>query len=745
MKKIPVVLSTDENYAPYCATTIASVLENSEKNTEFDFYILTAKLSKETKGKFQDLKKIKNYSINFVSVNKDLFRDCPVSYHFTREAYFRFKLPSLLPGIDKIMYLDCDMIVFRDLSELFQTDINNYYAGMVLDASTKLSPNANQERLELPENSSYFNTGLIIINLKKWREEKIEQKLFEWTKENKERIIWVEQDAVNVVFHGFIRELPEEYNIQLNYYNNREILSNLVEKMHIIHYCGLGKPWNNKEMFLSEYFWEYAKTSPFYDEIREKYLLNYSEMQKSEVDFVKQLIRKYKPKKILEIGVAAGSCSAIMLNEAKGEKDSMVYGIDYNEIYYRDDKRKSGWIVGEVFPELSDKIKIFTGGVAACFLDKIGDNIDFCVIDTMHVLPGELLDFLMVLPYLKENSICVLHDTNLQNLPVENGTIRVSKDADSKNLQFVGNSYATGVLMSILASEKIFPTEYLKDFALPNIMAFKITPDLKKYIQNVFYALALPWKYKLSDRDKKIIGDFIEKHYSKGNADYFYQIAELMRKRIEAGEQKNREIQQEDEELNSIKSQLDSAEIQLDSTKIRLDSNGAELVRIYSSREWKVALILQKIVKIMIPKGSLRRKYLKNLNNKIKFAVFEPNRFINKYLAKIPILFLRKETPPKVLAVINHYYGKSRGFVGKSSFQDANMRRKIVKKAIDELKTIQNIDIKVCGMKNSSLVDIDVDFSHIKDPSFLIYETIEWMGSRLTNMIILLTWRTIFC
>lgn len=93
--------------------------------------------------------------------------------------------------------------------------------------------------------------------------------------------------------------------------------------------------------------------------------------------------------------------------------------------------------------------------------------------------------------------------------------------------------------------------------------------------------------------------------------------------------------------------------------------------------------------------------------------------------------FYARKNSPSVLAIVNHYYGKSRGFVGKSSIQDANTRRDLVNKAINELKTITNIDIKVCGIKNFSLVDIDIDFSHIVDPSFLIYETIEWMSRQV--------------
>jgi hypothetical protein len=336
-------------------------------------------------------------------------------------------------------------------------------------------------------------------------------------------------------------------------------------------------------------------------------------MQTSEVKFVKELIRENQPKKLLEIGVAAGSCLAIMLNEIKDKDGSMVFGVDYNERYYRDNAKKSGWIVNEWYPELEHKYSIFSGGVSACFLDGIGENIEFCVLHTAHVLPGELLDFLMVLPYLKENAICVLHNTNLQNLSVENGTICVSTGADKNNLHYRGDSYFTNVLMSTLASEKIFPTEYLKNFALVTIMAFKITADLRKYIQNVFYALALPWQYKLSDGDKKIISDFMENNYSKDHADYFYQIAELMEKKIDIEKKNNQERQQRDEELDLIKTQLDSTKTEqseeiairqediqslqreVQSLKHEIDVRDARIASIYQSLSWTLTSPLRMV------------------------------------------------------------------------------------------------------------------------------------------------------
>jgi len=85
----------------------------------------------------------------------------------------------------------------------------------------------------------------------------------------------------------------------------------------------------------------------------------------------------------------------------------------------------------------------------------------------------------------------------------------------------------------------------------------------------------------------------------------------------------------------------------------------------------------------------------------------------------------------KVLAVVNHYYGEGNEFGGKSTYQNEEVRKEIIQKVISSLSEIPRTDIKVCGIKKNSLFEIDQDFSHLENPSFLIYETIEWMFSQI--------------
>lgn len=251
--EIPIALITDETFAPYCATAIASVLRNTESNTELSFYILTAGLSQIVKEKLNGLKSIKDCSINFVHINRDDFKGLSQCYHIPVESYYRFKLFSLFPELDRLLYLDSDIVVIKDIGELFNIDIAKHYVAMVSDAAKRIGSVVSdvKAKLQIPSDSDYFNAGVMLVNLKKCREHNIEQRLFEWARENQDRITWADQDVINVVMNRAIKELPEQYNVQLTCPDPA-----LVERK-VIHYCGPNKPWNTRGMFLSEYFWEH--------------------------------------------------------------------------------------------------------------------------------------------------------------------------------------------------------------------------------------------------------------------------------------------------------------------------------------------------------------------------------------------------------------------------------------------------------------------------------------------------------
>ena len=110
--------------------------------------------------------------------------------------------------------------------------------------------------------------------------------------------------------------------------------------------------------------------------------------------FINGLIRKYKPKKLLEIGVCSGGMSAVILNAIKDRNDAFLYSCDLETKNYIDDSKEVGNIVKTNFPEFLPKWKLYTGNTTAAFIEEIGGDIDFVFIDTAHVMPGEVLNMI---------------------------------------------------------------------------------------------------------------------------------------------------------------------------------------------------------------------------------------------------------------------------------------------------------------------------------------------------------------
>ena len=233
-----------------------------------------------------------------------------------------------------------------------------------------------------------------------------------------------------------------------------------------------------------------------------------SEMNEIDKKFLNGVIRQVRPKKILEVGVAAGNSSVVILNAIKDIEGSLLYSIDYNEMHYNMKHKETGFIVKEKYPNLMNKYKLYTGGVSAKFLDEIGNNIDLCLLDTAHSNPGEFLDFLMVLPFLKRNAIIIIHDVCFHTFKKE-----------------FAESYTCGVLFSCIDSKQKIIANDTYFNQIGNIGMAVISDDIYNRIYDYFHLLTLPWKYLLSYQDISIITNFLYKHYDKKFVELFKNIS----------------------------------------------------------------------------------------------------------------------------------------------------------------------------------------------------------------------------
>lgn len=233
-----------------------------------------------------------------------------------------------------------------------------------------------------------------------------------------------------------------------------------------------------------------------------------SEMTGSERLYLNALIRRHRPQKIVEIGVAAGASSLIMLNALQDIEGSKLYSIDYNTPYYKDSEKKTGYFVDN-YPELKNKWELRTGGLTLEFIEEIGGGIDFCLIDTMHVNPGEILDFLMVLPFLKDDAVVVFHDANFHTT-----TQKYTRIWGITNNLLMSSIYGIKLLQgNFIDRSSSINTDGLRKPNFANIGGIKLKKETKSHVWEIFNLLTIHWRYLLSSEDYEKVLAFIGKYY----------------------------------------------------------------------------------------------------------------------------------------------------------------------------------------------------------------------------------------
>ncbi len=235
-----------------------------------------------------------------------------------------------------------------------------------------------------------------------------------------------------------------------------------------------------------------------------KKIEDYSELSMTERIFLYGVVSICKPEKVLEVGVSSGASSAIILDAIGSNDNAHLFSVDLSKKYYRDGanwadlpehkKRDVGFVVDQEFESLKDKWTLFTGGTAASFMEDIGGGIDLVFLDAAHGLPGEILDFLVTLPYVKKDAIYILHDINLQILLLPKLT-------------------APRLLMNTVRAEKFHP--HLTEHIIYNIGAFQISAETRKHVEDIFNSLLLDWVLPLSEEDATITRDLLIKHYDQ--------------------------------------------------------------------------------------------------------------------------------------------------------------------------------------------------------------------------------------
>ncbi len=283
----PIVFSVDNNYLPYLAVAIRSLIDNIHSKNQYEIFILEDKLSKANKTKIQYME-TENVKITFIPINSYIENfDSSIFYlcdHFSISAYFRFFIPQIFKNFDKLLYCDCDAIFLKDPAELFDIDLQDNWLGVVHDTEairyifTNKKDNYYTEKLKLKNPKNYFQSGFLLMNIPKLLEVDFEKKCIDKLKEIKTPR-YVDQCILNFVCEDNVLFLDASWNVENHLMIfNKDISTMLPYKIYVeyldalkspkfLHFSGCIKPWQDPSSYNAHLFWEYARKTIFYEEI----------------------------------------------------------------------------------------------------------------------------------------------------------------------------------------------------------------------------------------------------------------------------------------------------------------------------------------------------------------------------------------------------------------------------------------------------------------------------------------------
>lgn len=274
IENIDIVLASDNNYAQHVAVVAASILSNTKEKVHFHVLsdgIAVDKLTfiKQTINNLGG--SISCYDLSAYQCFNELF----TSGHISKAAYFRLDIANILPqSVNKVIYLDVDLLVLKDIVELWQFDLKEKPLAAVPDYGIMASKRLMQQKhkvIGLPLNSDYFNSGVVIMDLKQWREYKYAEQVIKLAAEG--NLPHHDQDALNKVFMEKWIPLPLKWNVIPPVFNlfpkilvKRNLRINAVNARRnkaVLHFAGRYKPWEFelKKNFNDQYYYYLRKTA----------------------------------------------------------------------------------------------------------------------------------------------------------------------------------------------------------------------------------------------------------------------------------------------------------------------------------------------------------------------------------------------------------------------------------------------------------------------------------------------------
>ena len=283
---IAVILSADDYYVPYVSTLLASIKKQSSIKYNYDIIILNRNISNKNQNILIRQVQANNFKLRFFNISSYIkdYLNLYIRGHFKIETYFRLFMPDILPEYHKVLYLDSDIVVLSDIAELYQTDVEGYLLAACKDADTAGLYNGFEKNkkqymdqiLKIKNPYEYFQAGVILFNLDEFRKTYSVKQMMDFSLSYEWELL--DQDVLNYLCQGKVKFLDMRWNVLMDWRGIRihdiigrapyylyDAYMKARQNPNIIHYAGPDKPWNIPYSDFAEYFWKYARESPFYE------------------------------------------------------------------------------------------------------------------------------------------------------------------------------------------------------------------------------------------------------------------------------------------------------------------------------------------------------------------------------------------------------------------------------------------------------------------------------------------------
>lgn len=264
-----ILVTTDKNYLPHAYTMLVSLMENNP-NSHIDLYYVHYDIDDASIDRFKEFFSQYNMTVTFLKYDFTKIEGLKTAFHLTQATYLRIICPDILPKIiNKILYLDPDIIVGKSLTDLYNTDLGDCFIGAV-----KVDDPENERHiaLNIPNKYRYFSAGVMLVNLEKFRSNNVSKRVMDYAIRHRDRTVWCDQCALNAVLYDKCLAIHYRWNVPgrmltMNNDKSNRLSDEIVEALSdpgIIHYDGTGKPW---QPFCNharkELYWHYVKKTPF--------------------------------------------------------------------------------------------------------------------------------------------------------------------------------------------------------------------------------------------------------------------------------------------------------------------------------------------------------------------------------------------------------------------------------------------------------------------------------------------------